>query len=312
MKTPVGPHNIHELLTAYADGELDSAQNLTVIDYLEGHPEGFTYLRDWERLRQAVRKINLEEKQSCEVPAGLRARLQEFAADSGNVESNRPTTRFPPSPLPWSVWLGVLGTAAACLIGGILGGIYWTRTGNVIVQNQAVSPPEIFAPRLTGEEADVRDAKIPARLVLAATHVHVDCSRVAERLHSGGYPVLLGPLSALVKNDLKSSAPEPDLSSIGYHYVGAGPCAHPLEGTVHLLYRKDGPEPRAAVSVFVQKYVGQFNLHVGRMYCIAGPASAFPMCAWRSNDVVYFLIADDVTTALSARQAIPGAPRTGT
>lgn len=307
MIDPLGEHNIEDFLTAFADGELDAAHRLAVIDYLQSHPEACEYLRDRERLRQSAQRVVLADQTANAIPQALKDRLNAIAAGDN----------LPPSHGLRRLWPRGLGIIAASATIGFAIGTLWSRPSGPALHPQASSPTSSVTSTtvpvsLTAEAVDLRDAAIPPTLVRAAAYVHVDCSRVADRLHSGGYPEDLGPLAKLVETDLRSDAPQPDLTSIGYQFVGAGPCAKPLEGTVHLLYKKTGPEPRATISVFAQAYRGQFGLQPGRMYCIANEESIFPTCAWRSRDVVYFLIADDVSSALSARRAIPSAPvRTG-
>ncbi len=145
-------------------------------------------------------------------------------------------------------------------------------------------------------EADV----IPASVVSHASAIHSGCSRLAERLHADPFPSDRGELSADVEHDLHSDHPWPDLTSIGFHYTGAGPCGHPLSNAVHLLYHADDPHSPMTISVFVQPVTEQFTLEEGRVYTLSVAQSPFPMLAWRSKSVVYFLLADDAATEQAA------------
>ena len=308
MKASTGPYDMAELLSGFLDRELDGSQTLAVLDYIQTHPEAVEYLRTQERIRQHSRRIILADEQANMVPAALKNRLMEIAAATPGDGSSSPSLKVisPENHIAYS-WPRILAAIAASITVGLVFGLYLNRTHETVVELPTTRPNQI------AKSPDAEGDTIPVSFERAAIHVHVDCSRVAENLHSGGYPVQLGPLSNLVRSDLKSSAPEPDLSSIGYHFVGAGPCAHPLEGTVHLLYRKNGPEPRAAVSIFVQANHGQYRLEIGRWYRISSRTAAFPMYAWRTKEVVYFLVADDMSTADAALRAIPfDATRTGT
>jgi hypothetical protein len=132
---------------------------------------------------------------------------------------------------------------------------------------------------------------------------------VSAELHAAGYPAELGKLRNAVQSDLGGGDPFPDLSSIGFTFSGAGPCAAPLENTIHLLYESADRSQHKAVSVFVQPNAGQFQLQPDKLYLLSGPRSAFPMFAWRTDAVVYYLVADDLDTAEKARELIAGAPK---
>ena len=155
----------------------------------------------------------------------------------------------------------------------------------------------------------VADA-LPAAVVAHAEEIHGYCSRLAIGLHAGGYPADVAALAPDVEHDLHSDHPYPDLSSIGYRYRGAGPCGNPLADTAHLLYRSVRPGSANAVSVFVQPWHGQYPLDPGRLYTVSVPTSAFPMLAWRTDHVVYFLLADNSTDEHAALALIRGAPTT--
>lgn len=153
-------------------------------------------------------------------------------------------------------------------------------------------------------------AVVPADVVARAEEVHGFCSRLAAGLHNGGYPADVAPLAAAVERDLHSAHPYPDLSAIGYRFRGAGPCGHPLADAAHLLYRSVRPGTINAVSVFVQPWHGQYAIDAGRVYTVSVPTSPFPMLAWRTDRVVYFLLADDAKTEQAALALIRSAPAT--
>ena len=149
---------------------------------------------------------------------------------------------------------------------------------------------------------------IPASVIAQAEEIHGFCSRLAEGLHSAGYPADIAPLAASVEPDLHTDHPYPNLTSIGYRYRGAGPCGRPLPDTAHLLYRALQPGSVRAISVFVQPWHGQYPLDANRLYTVSVASSPFPMLAWRTDNVVYFLLADDAATERAAASLIRGAP----
>ncbi len=67
-------------------------------------------------------------------------------------------------------------------------------------------------------------------------------------------------------------------------------------------------EPRATISLFAQRDRGQFGMKAGRLYCVRGTNDVCPMYAWRTDRVVYFLIADDEPTLAAARPKVRSAP----
>ena len=132
---------------------------------------------------------------------------------------------------------------------------------------------------------------------------------MADRLHSADYPQIAAPLAADVARDLRSSHPYPDLSGIGFRYVGAGPCGDPLPDTIHLLYKSNRPGTFAALSIFVQSYHNQYPLSLDQIYTASDARDPFPMLVWRTEKVVYFLLADDEQTEHRAASAIAAAPK---
>ena len=154
-----------------------------------------------------------------------------------------------------------------------------------------------------GTTADV----LPAAVVARAEEVHGFCARLADGLHTGGYPADVAALAPAVERDLHTDHPYPDLSPIGYRYRGAGPCGRPLADAAHLLYRSVRPGSVSAVSVFVQPWHDQYPLAAGgRLYTVSVATSPFPMLAWRTDRVVYFLLADDAPTERRAADLIRG------
>lgn len=284
MSERIGKDNIREYLTAFADGELDAAQTLRVLDYIEEHPEGMQLVRTHQHLRLAADRT--VRAHTPPTPENLRRRLETLA-------SAAPATRSPRMRLVGRRWPAV---AAACLVAGALIGRSLPGTG-------PFTPPAPTAP-LAIDNAE----PIPATTVAHATRVHADCSRLREGLHAAGYPRELAGLADAVTLDLGGDDPYPDLSGLGYRFVGAGPCADPLQDTVHLLYVSTAPGHQQNVSVFAQRNADQFPLEPGKLYVVSGPRSPFPMYAWETKQVVYFLIADSESTIRAARQAIAAAP----
>ena len=119
-------------------------------------------------------------------------------------------------------------------------------------------------------------------------------------LHTGTWPQALGDLGPPLKAYLGRPVPYPDLSPIGYAYVGAGPCDKPLENAAHLLYRSTEPNRDDTISLFVQKYDGRSPIEPGKVYRIAGKDAAHPMIVWRHGEMVFYLVGNDEQPVLKA------------
>lgn len=287
MIEPLRPDNLREHLAAFIVGELTAEQTLAVLDHIAEHPSSIDVLRDQQRLRIAMERTLA----TATLPESLQRRLELLpitAAPPLNQENGNGASQHDGS--RWGGRLPVLLSMAAVV--GLCIGV-WSMV--LLRPLTSSTPPVVINPP--------QRQVVPLALVHAATGVHIDCSRVDEQLHAGGYPEALGPVANLVRQDVGTETPAPNLSSIGFHYVGAGPCANPLNGTAHLLYRKDGAVPRAAISVFAQKYNGQFELDAGRLYRVSSSEATVPMLVWRTKGVVYFLIADTESLADAALDA---------
>lgn len=287
MPRPIGEHNLREHLTAFADGELDAAQSVALLDYLLEGPgsleSSLEMMRDQQRLRLAAERLVHEGTEP--LPQALRERVTALSvppADPPTGRGHGPARRI----LAWP-WLAM--------------GVVLLLAGLVVGRFMLPRPTPRIA--IGGSEPVV-----PVAMVVKAGRVHAECSRLAEALHSAAYAREYAELAEAVKQDLSGPNPYPDLSSIGFQYVGAGLCPDPLHGTIHLLYRQTGPHPQAAISVFVQPNAGQFSLQQGKLYDVAGSRSAFPVFVWRTEQVVYFLVADNGDTAYRALRAIASAP----
>ena len=138
-----------------------------------------------------------------------------------------------------------------------------------------------------------------ASLVADVTHIHVDCSRAPD-LHTAEFPKELGDLKGSLEKYLGRPVPYPDLNSIGYQYIGAGPCAKPLENMAHLLYRAKGGPITDTVSLFVQRDGPANKLQDGKVYWAAGKDAAHPMIVWRRDNMTFYLVGDADKPVLQA------------
>ncbi len=220
-----------------------------------------------------------------EVPAALRARIEALCA----IDAESPAAKVERG--RWRIGAGwAMAAAVLLLIGGGIAGALIGRSALPKVPAVAQGPTTA--------------AVIPAAYARSVTRVHVDCSRFLGKHTLRVYPRDLGALAASVEKDFGGTQAWPDLSAMGYAFVGAGPCAEPLAGTVHLLYRTTKPDSADTLSLFVQAWAGQYKMDAGRLYLVDGPQSPHPMYAWRTGGVVYFLVTDGMDTARDAAQKL--------
>jgi anti-sigma factor RsiW len=88
--------NLHEYLTAFADGELDAGQILAVLNRLSNHPEALEMMRGQQQLRLEAHRVVLDN--TPPVPIDLRQRIQAMAEQTDKsigISPNRGNT--PPS-----------------------------------------------------------------------------------------------------------------------------------------------------------------------------------------------------------------------
>lgn len=285
MAESIGQSDLYPYLTAFADGELDAAQNLKVLDYLAAHPEAISLMKEQQKLRlEAARVIR---SNTPPAPASLRECITRLcsAAPVGLPQTdqrNPPTTGATALVTPKWPRSGWMPSVAAMLLlvgGGIIGAMM-----------RGAGPTAAPGPH----DAPLAALPVPLTLVDSVVRVHVDCSRFVAPLHAAKFPQELGPLATAIRQDLGRDVPYPDLSTIGYELIGAGPCHAPLKGIAHLLYRSTAKDVRDTLSVFVQPYTAQLTLEPGKAYLVSLPGAAHPVLAWRTERVIYFAIGDDL------------------
>jgi anti-sigma factor RsiW len=291
---PFDPQSLNHALSAFVDGELDAAATERLLRQLSSDPAAVEALRRFQQLTIAGRRAI--RGRTPPPSDALIERLRAITATTSRPDrEERPARQRAAMRAFWYV-LPRVAAALVLLVVGVWFGHHSSRRGGV-------------DPR-SGPDATAVEV-IPASMIAQAEEVHGFCSRLADGLHTAGYPVELAPLASSVQLDLHGEHPYPDLAPIGYRYRGAGPCGVPLGDTVHLLYRAARPGSVKAISIFVQPWRAQFPLAEGRLYTVSVATSPFPMLAWRTDRVVYFLVADDAATLQRAATLIRGTPTSG-
>lgn len=290
---PTEFHPLHRDLSAFADGELDPAATDRLLRQMASDPATVQELhRLWQLTATARRAVRTYTPPPSEA---LQERLRQILNAEAPLENL--ISAWPARAMRGGSFMLPRAAAAIILLAiGIWIGRSFVRSSAPVSQRIPEQNP-----------ADV----IPASVISQAEEIHGFCSRLAEGLHCAGYPADIAPLAAAVERDLHSDHPYPNLTPIGYRYRGAGPCGKPMPDTAHLLYRSLQPGSVRAISVFVQSWRGQYPLEAGRLYTVSIASDPFPMLAWRTADVVYFLLADDAATEQAAAALIRGGPVSG-
>lgn len=293
MPAPDDANLIPDERAAFADGELDPARTLGMLRLVSNVPQAARDVENQVRLRQSVARV----MSSVPAPsAALRASLEQLAGEAPHPMPQHPAhahgapapheahAGFEPLRLPHRRWaIPIWAAAAAVFIAvGMIAGRYISHYDTVALPS---TKPSETAPPLAST------APVPLVYVNEATRTHVDCSRYPD-LHTGTWPQALGSLGPPLLKYLHRDKPWPDLSSIGYKYLGAGPCDKPLEHAAHLLYKSTRPGDYDTISVFVQVYDGHSPLEEGKVYRVAGKDAAHPMIVWRHDDMVFYLVGD--------------------
>jgi anti-sigma factor RsiW len=288
MPGPLTDDNLLDDLLALMAGELDAAQAQAVLTRLAGRPDAAELLR---RAEARAAMMNAARRATdIQTPATLRADIEAML--------ERETAATAPMPLPITrsrrPWRALLAVAAGIGV-GVMGSAWFYST--------RPSPParEVATTQPQGV--------LPDEWLVRAGRIHGECSRLPEGLHAKSFAATDATLSAAVKVDLRTQSDAPDLTAAEFKFAGAGPCPASRYKTSHLLYRSTRQGSYVTVSLFAQVDVGQFEgLESGRVYR-ASPASApYPILAWRSGGVVYFLVGDSNSVVNRVLQVLKPTP----
>ena len=276
---PLDPTTSPERLTAFADGELDAAGQLAVLREVATDADALAAVEDEQRLNLACRRV--VRRDTPPVGDELRRRIEAMAGAAPAAASR-----------PVFAWLAAAAAVALLLVGGGVIGRMTARPQSDLAQAGGGSV-------------------VPASLARSLTFTHVECSRLPAGLHGASVAEIRPGLVTPLELDLHRDEPFPDLSSIGYRFVGAGPCGHPLDDAVHLLYRSADPAVVDTLSVFVRPFhaddAAERQMQDGRLYQVVARDDPHPLVAWRTERLIYFLVGDGADTVDRARAAVASA-----
>jgi anti-sigma factor RsiW len=266
-------------LIAYADGELPPERAAMVERVLASNPGLRLEVEQLRRLRDAARAVFRYDAPA--VSDALRDSIETMAVD---IEPNQAAASVIGSRARGS--RRVFALAAAIAVAAAGGAGLW------LVLHETHS--ETGAGTLTHvATADSATAPVPATVVSAVQRRHLSCSQMEDHFFDPRFPRQIAEIQSPMREFLGHSGTIPDLRAIELAFAGAGPCAIPGGETLHVLYRGDSSGGARYVSLFIQPFKGQVHFDTTRAVVLAGPDAAHPILAWRTEELVYFLIGDD-------------------
>jgi len=282
--------NPDQLLAAFADGELDGAQNLEVLHMMAKDPSIADKVAQYQKLRGAVAKAM--DAPSLKAPDRLRDQIMRVA-DQAQATPN--TNRLAASaqtggPKVLAVigrWLPA-AVAAMLLIG-------------VLATFNAIDRPD-------------KGSLITSANVLNASMIdqfgdrHFKCSRKITPMYGiDQFPQNLTALPGALTDYFHQTidAKVLDLSSLGYEFDVAGLCVIPGKGAVHLVYQSKAPTGQAeTLSLWLRPFEQGSRIEPDRLYKADAPQQSYPMLVWRHGDMVYYLVGDSHDAVERAFDAI--------
>jgi len=290
-----------DLLSAFADGELDGEQLREAQAQVDRDPAAAGRVADQQKLRQAVSKAMDGPQYGC--PDELRNRLAELAKTVA-AESDAPKASAPArsnSPV-----LARIGKWAPAAIAAVL------MIAAIAVISQSMDGPS--TPANNNSNGLVFNASQAERF----GNRHALCSRDSEYLSGvDAFPQNLTELPGALGEYFKTPVdPEAmDLSAVGYEFQVAGLCVLPGSGSVHVIYQSQTPNPGDepwALSLWMRPYTAQTapdqtpvpELKPDKLYASEATEHDHPMIVWRQGGMAYYLVGDDYDTVQRAFAAI--------
>jgi anti-sigma factor RsiW len=290
MSNDLSMDNPDQLLAAFADGELDGAQNLKVLEMVAKDPALAKRVAQYQELRGAVAKAM--DTPSLQAPDALREQIGRLAAEheSEPPVGSRQTAQTHQGPAVLAVigkWLPA-AVAAVLLIGTLvtINGVFPAGSPTLITQANFLN----------------------ASLVDQFGSRHFKCSRKISPMYGiDQFPqdltALPGALTDYFKQPINAQAL--NLSSLGYRFDVAGLCVIPGKGAVHLIYQSKAPTGQAeTLSLWLRPFEEGSGIEPDRLYKTASPQENFPMLVWRHGEMVYYLVGDSTDAVERAFDAI--------
>lgn len=281
--------DVKKYLGAFADGELDVTQNLSMLEHMAMDPRATRRVMHQQQLRQAVDRHIRGQTPSGGAPDELRARIARL------MEATPPAVKpgkAPGSEAPGSEARPVLyrfrplwGAALAALVAivAVLSVQWMTRTAGPRTDILSVVQFDHFITR------------------------HMACTQRLEELwNAARFPTDVAALPAELTAYLGQSPDVPlDLSALGYRYAGAGECDVPAHDSAHLVYL---PLPDSGhtdrMSLWIAPASPRIHLEPDRLYSGTIPDRGGTMIFWRRGGLIYYLVGDSAVNVQRVAQTL--------
>lgn len=267
MVEPIDENQARKFLAAFADGELSVEQNLRVLEHMAMNPQATRRVMHQQQLRDYISRTLCHQAPSA--PESLRRRVEMMKVDTAD---RRPVLarigRWFPAAL-----------AAGLLIAAL---VLTQRTPQI----PTLPPADTDASVVVASEQASRFARR-----------HTRCSRMlADMNNAQRYPRELAELPEALHQIVGSAhLPSLDLTAAGFRYKMAGDCRIPGQLSSHLVYESITGS-RDALSLWVTPYRPDRHAAIepDTLYESADPGRVHPILFWRRDDVVFFLVGDDL------------------
>ncbi|HEX8915550.1 MAG TPA: hypothetical protein VF796_24565 [Humisphaera sp.] len=273
-------------LAACADGELAPAAQADVVRRLSLDPTAARVVEEHLRLKACCARVLSD----VEGPSDALARRCAAMAFQMPAEE-RPAEERPAAPAWRSPFRIGWPTAAAASVA-------FLAAGAMTVGYLASRPPAVAS--------SARGSVIPVHYVSDLSRVHVTCARHLEQHESTDWPAEVASLRDPIRSYLRSERAYPDLSAAGYRFVGCAACGDPGkrgQRLVHLVYV--GKTAADTISLFIEPDDGRNpDIREGACYGCGNADAAHPMLAWRSGNLLFFLVGNGAEPVKKVRETM--------
>ncbi len=294
MSTDFPQLDKEQQLAAFADGELDGAQNLEVLKRLKEDPATAGRVENQQKLRQAVAAAM--DGPEFKAPAALRDQLMQLAkstpAESGS--DTEPASEQQVSDTSGhaggSSVLAVIGRWIPAAVAAIL------LIGALVVFNQNNNSYRL------GDTPNLINASnvLNASIVDQFGDRHFKCARHMAKMHGvdklpQNLTELPGALSEYFHEPINPEVL--DFSELGYEFDVAGLCLIPGKGAVHVVYQSKASTGQTdSLSLWMRPNEEGTSIEPDKLYASKATEETYPMVVWHHGDMVYYLVGDNHET----------------
>jgi len=270
METP----DEHDLLDAFADGELDETQHADAAERFRDDAECRRYASSVSRLRGSLAAMWSAES----APAPVRERLSEVLTQTGSPALTTESPNCVSEPLDSKAWrttwsprrVSMFAMAATIVLVTLIWQL-WPQQRPPTVQVTRVSP----------------------RTLLTVTNLHTKALAAGGVL---GEDRLIATTEAearrILSQALEIPVLAPDLSGQGFAFLGATQCVIGRLPAAHLLYRRD--QGGVLLSLFSVRKLEMLRSHVmaaGVLEVFEAETKSVTSLAWHSGPATYMACA---------------------